>query len=286
MQTGIATTSGEWFCMIDADCRQISPRTLSVAMQYALDKRADMLSVLPTLEMKGFWENVVQPVCGGVMMIWFHPDKVNNPRKPHAYANGAFMLMRRSAYQAVGTHEAVKDRLNEDMHMAALLKGQGLRLVVTRSSGLFMSRMYTSLKGIIRGWSRIFFGTFGTLRRLTISLLVLIIMGLLPYLAAALGLAMWAPAPGTAGGGSGISSPLSIAADNPWFLCGLMGLLAVTLQLSVMYRFYKLIGSNHKMFWSYPIGCAVAAYAVCISLMKLRKGARIVWRSTSYDKPA
>ena len=49
MQTGIATTCGEWICMIDADCRQVSRRTLSVAMQYALDSSADLLSVLPRL---------------------------------------------------------------------------------------------------------------------------------------------------------------------------------------------------------------------------------------------
>jgi len=65
MQHGIATTDGQWVCMIDADCRQTSRRTLSAAVQYALDSGADMLSVLPVLEMKGFWENVVQPVCGG-----------------------------------------------------------------------------------------------------------------------------------------------------------------------------------------------------------------------------
>ena len=65
--------------MTDADCRQTSTRTLSVSVQYALDEGADMLSVLPRLEMLSFWERVVQPVCGGVMMIWYHPDKVNDP---------------------------------------------------------------------------------------------------------------------------------------------------------------------------------------------------------------
>jgi len=267
MQTGIATTDSEWICMIDADCRQTSRRTLSAAMQYAMDTGADLLSVLPTLEMRGFWENVVQPVCGGVMMIWFNPDKVNNPQKPNAYANGAFMLMRRSAYRRIGTHEAVKDQVNEDMHMAALTKRAGLRLRVVRNRGLYLVRMYTSLRQIIGGWGRIFYGTFGTLRRLSISLTVLAVMGLLPYAAAAAGFC------------------LAWAGGRPagwWLGCGVAGAAGAAMQISVIYRFYKLIGARRELAWTYPLGCAMAMVAAFVAISKLRKGATVTWRGTSY----
>ncbi len=267
MQTGIATTDGEWICMIDADCRQVSRRTLSVAMQYAQDSDADLLSVLPRLEMKTWWENVVQPVCSGVMMIWFPPEKVNDPDAPNAYANGAFMLIRRSAYEAIGTHEAVKDRLNEDMHMAQLIKQANLHLRVIRSENLYIVRMYTSFTQIIRGWSRIFYGTFGTLKRLAVSLAVVVTMGLLPYLAAGIGLAGW-----TCG-----AEPAW-----PWRMLSIAGLTAVALQLSVIYRFYKLVDARRDLFWTYPIGCAVAIWTLIISLTKLG-GAKVVWKSTGYD---
>ncbi len=56
------------------------------------------------------------------MMIWFNPAKVNDPAKSNAYANGAFMLIRRDAYEKIGGHAAVRQCLNEDMHMAALVK--------------------------------------------------------------------------------------------------------------------------------------------------------------------
>ena len=160
MQTGIAGARGEWLCMIDADCRQISRRTLSVAMQHAMDTRADFLSVLPRHELIGFWEHVGQLVGTGVLMVWFRPDRVNDPQKPQAYANGAFMLMSRRAYETIGTHEAVRDYLDEDMQMAARAKRAGLRLRVVRSRGLELVRMYTSLREILRGWSRIFLGAF------------------------------------------------------------------------------------------------------------------------------
>jgi chlorobactene glucosyltransferase len=279
MQCGIASSKSDYICMIDADCRQTSPRTLSVAMRYASDKGADLLSILPVMEMPTFWESIIQPVCSGVMMIWFHPDAVNSPTKPQAYANGAFMLMKRSAYEQIGTHEAVKDRVNEDMHMAALVKSNGLRLLVVRGKGLYVTRMYDGLSSTIRGWSRIFFGTFGTLKRLTASLAALLILGLLPYLAVAAGFAFWTHT----GRLPWVTGPPWAA--NWWLACGLTGAAACVLQLSVIYRFFKLVGSKASLAWSYPVGCLVTIYVLILSLSKLRKGASIVWRSTSYAKP-
>ncbi len=271
MQQGIATTDGEWICMIDADCTQTSPRTLSTALQYAIDTDADLLSVLPTLEMHGFWENVIQPVCSGVMMIYFTPEKVNNPKKSNAYANGAFMLIKRSVYEQIGTHEVVKGEVNEDMHMAAILKQAGLNLRVTRNDGLYKVRMYTSLGAIIRGWSRIFYGTFGTLRRLCTALAVLLMVSLSPYIFTALGF-------GLSGGDS--------AAAGWWKACGIAGATAVIIQLSVIYRFYALLNVRKRLFFTYPLGSLIASYAVIVALLKLRKGAKVTWRGTSYTSGA
>jgi len=271
MHVGLAEAGGEWICMIDADCRQTSRRSLRSAVAYALDARADLLSVLPNLEMKGFWENAVQPVCGGVLMIWFAPGRVNDPHHATAYANGAFMLIRRSAYDAIGGHEAVKDRVNEDMHMAARVKQAGLRLCVVRNQGLYLVRMYTSLGAIVRGWSRIFYGTFGTLGRLSLSVGLLTAMGLLPYATAALGLAALAAGAAPAG--------VTLA------LAG-VGTGAVAMQLSVIYRFYRLIGARAAMAWTYPLGCAVALAALVAAVTKLRHGAHITWRNTTYTHQA
>jgi len=267
MQQGIKLARGEWLCMIDADCRQNSPRTLSVAMQYARDTQADLLSILPNQQLEGFWEQVVQPVCSGVMMIWFRPDKVNDPSKPNAYANGAFMLMKRSVYEAIGTHEAVKDKVNEDMHMARLTKQAGFNLQVVRGWGLYTVRMYDKLGAMLRGWGRIFFGTFGTARRLIVSLIVLVTMGILPYAAAIAGLATAAAGLGPVGW---------------WRACGYAGLVAIAMQISVAVRFYPMVGAKGRYGLTYPLGCCIAIAAVVEAISKLRRGARIVWRGTAY----
>jgi hypothetical protein len=175
--------------------------------------------------------------------------------------------MRRSAWLAAGTHAAVKDQVNEDIHLAERVKAAGLNLRVVRNRGLYLVRMYTSLPGIVRGWGRIFYGTFGTPRRLGISLAVLVIMGLCPYLAAAVGLGgVW----------------WNLQPRGLLLACGLVGLAAAAAQISVIFRFYGLIGARRRLAWTYPLGCLVAAAALLVAMTKLRKGAQVTWRNTTY----
>ncbi|NQU75041.1 MAG: glycosyltransferase [Planctomycetes bacterium] len=265
MWLGAAQVTGQWLCMIDADCRQVSQRTLSVAVRHAMDHEVDLLSVLPKLEMKGFWENVIQPICSGVLLVWYPLEKVNSPRHSRAYANGAFMLFRRSAYLAIGGHETVKDCLMEDMHLAWHTKQAGLCLRVVVGEGLYVVRMYTSLKQIVDGWCRIFHGTLGTKRRLRISLIAVVLMGLLPYAVAALAWPMWAVGFGTA-----------------WLAAALAGSAAVAMQQVVIARFYRLANARAGLCWTYPLGCLFAATALAKAYGKHRPGAKLLWRNTAY----
>ena len=93
MREGVSRSSGEWLCFTDADCVLESPRSLTVAMRYALETGADFISVLPSHEVHSIWERVIQPACSGVLLIWFNPVVVNNPNRKTAYTNGAFMLL-------------------------------------------------------------------------------------------------------------------------------------------------------------------------------------------------
>lgn len=182
MREGVNQAKGEWFCFGDADCRQTSRRTLSMAVRHAVENGIDFLSVLPRLETQSVWEKIIQPVCGAVMVFWFHPEKVNSPNLPNAYANGAFMLMSRKCYEAIGGHEAVRSQMNEDMQLAKLAKAHGQRLFVMQNDGLYTVRMYSRFREIWRGWSRIFYGCFETFRRLRITLAMLLTTNVFPYL--------------------------------------------------------------------------------------------------------
>lgn len=267
MREGVERSTGEWLCFTDADCVQVCRRSLAIAMRFALEKGSDFLSVLPAHETKGFWESVIQPACSGIMMIWFNPLRVNDPARRTAYANGAFMLMRRSCYEAIGGHEAVKTELNEDMHMARRAKEIGQRLRVVSNLDLYTVRMYDGFAKTRAGWSRIFYGCFGTLRRLVATAVMVSLVSLLPWAALAASI---------------VASFTDAWAAKPWRV--LFGASAVTCfaQMTVMLRFYRMNRLNPIFALAYPLGAAIGLWALGGAVRRLGGRSTTTWRGTTY----
>jgi glycosyltransferase involved in cell wall biosynthesis len=259
MHTGVQGAIGEYLCFTDADCRFHTPRLLRAAVRYAQRKQLDFFSVLPELEAHTFWERVVQPPAGAIMVFWFPPEKVNDPRSSRAYANGAFMLLRRAAYDKLGGHEQLRAVLNEDMHFARQAKRVGLRFAVLRGRGLYSVRMYVGLRQIWHGWSRIFYGCFGTWPRLIVSAIFLSVFSVSPWASLLI-----SPLAGRAGVGIAAAAAFAIVA-----------------QQTVLRRFYPLCGMPAAWALSYPLGAALCLGMTCNAMTRLA-GVRTRWRGTSY----
>ena len=275
MRMGIESAQGEWLLLSDADCRQTCDQTISATMGYALREKVDLLSVLPVLDTQTVWERIIQPVAGAVMVFWFNPVKVNDPASKAAYANGAFMLVRKDAYEKVGGHGAVRRQLNEDLHMAKLIKQQGLRLRVVQNDGLYLTRMYRNFHETWRGWSRIFYGCFGSVRRLLISTAFLLVMSLLPWFSLAIGWAAVAMADKSAvasGGGSG------------WTWLAYMSTLTIAAQMSVLTRFYKISKSHVRYVITWPIGATLCVGMLVSAIFKTLGLTGTAWRGRVYTE--
>src|SRR3989304_6671079 len=81
-------------------------------------------------------------------------ERVSDPEDPVAAANGEWLLVSRTAYDAVGGHEAVKEEMLEDVALARRLKRSGCRLHYARGGNLARSRRYLSLGEMWEGWSK------------------------------------------------------------------------------------------------------------------------------------
>ncbi len=259
LRVGLQHAQGELLAFTDADCTYDSTKLLQAAVAFARANDVEFLSVLPQLEASTLWERIIQPVAGAIMVFWFPPERVNNPRRATAYANGAFMLMTRRAYEAIGGHEYARATLNEDMHMARQAKRVGVRLRVIRGGGLYRVRMYTGFLQIWRGWSRIFYGCFGTFPRLAVSTLMLSVFSLSPYLSLLL-----APLAG--------ASAVAI---------GLAALFAIAGQQSVLMRFYALSGMPPGWALTYPVGSAICC-GMTVNAMRRLGRQTTTWRGTTY----
>ena len=93
--------------------------------------------------------------------IWFllalryHPARVNRARRERdVIANGQFILVPRTSYEAVGTHAAVRGEVAEDLALAQAFHRCGRRIHFAFAERLMETRMYRSLREIVEGWSK------------------------------------------------------------------------------------------------------------------------------------
>jgi glycosyltransferase involved in cell wall biosynthesis len=147
---------GDWLWFLDADTRH-APEGLAVMMEFGHAHDAELVSLLPELRCESFWEHVAQPLGGIVLMQSFPLHLVHRLRSGPAFANGQYILVRRTTYDAAGGHEAVRDRFVEDIALARRVKDLGVPIRVGLVRDLVTCRMYASLGQLIRGWSRILY---------------------------------------------------------------------------------------------------------------------------------
>jgi chlorobactene glucosyltransferase len=149
---------GEWLCFVDADTF-LSPNALSACYAKAIETRADMFTIMTFQILGSFWEKVVMPIVMTALSVGFSPRKVNDPHRRDAIANGQFILIKRSVYDAIGGHASVRDKIAEDKVIAEQVKWNGYRLVVANGNSVARTRMYTSLPEMWEGWTKnIFLG--------------------------------------------------------------------------------------------------------------------------------
>lgn len=151
---------GELLLFTDADTIH-SPQTLSAAVAEMERSKADLLTMIPQQVMAGFWEKLILPMLYFSSMCFLPFPLVGATRSPKlAMANGQFMLFKRSAYEAIGGHDAVRTALVEDVWLSRLIKKHGYRLSVVDGKDVLSCRMYTSFSGIWEGFSKNLFPGF------------------------------------------------------------------------------------------------------------------------------
>ncbi len=256
---------GQWLWFLDADTAH-APEFLGVMLEYARSQKAALVSLLPELRCETFWEQVLQPLGGIVLMQSFPLHRVNDDRSKLAFANGQSILVDRQAYTAAGGHAAVRDRFVEDIGLACNVKALGLPIRTVLVRNLVTCRMYASLGQQIRGWSRILYDALDRKAwRLAARLLDPIIFCQSGHVALLVGLVLLLV---------GYPGPF------PHWLIGL-----ALLHHVLMYPVFRLVyessvpGSRYVA-W-FPVGNLVIDFILLRSIWMCLTG-RVTWRGTSY----
>jgi len=254
LQRGSEIASGEWLLFTDADV-SFRPDALSRAIQLAKKAEADHLVIFPTLITESWGERMMLAFLSlafTLRRLW----KVSDAKARHDFIGvGAFNMVRRSAFDALGGMRPLRMEVVEDMKLGKLIKKHGLKQVAAFGDGLLTIHWARGAWGIVRNLRKNTFAFLGFNWLLTL----LAIVGLcLVHLGLYMGIIF---APG-------------------WSKIGFaIGLLSLALFYVGIHRHLKI---SPIYFFLHPLSTLMMCLALAQSAYFTLKNGGIEWRGTRY----
>lgn len=263
-QGAAAAGATDWLCFIDADTSSETV-LLKTATREAIRRDLGLLSLSPFQDLVGVWERLIMPA--GFFLLAFTQDlrAANDPHTMNVHANGQFLLIRKSAYDAAGGFAAVATKIAEDSALARAVKAAGYRVALLGTDGLIRTRMYSEFPALWEG-----------LARQASELLGSSVMSLL-WAAGALVLGWAAPA-------LPVCAALAVARQGPalvpilalsFSLAGSLALLGTHIGAAKYFRIPIIYGILFPL--SYTLGAGVLFTAA----VERRRG-RVKWKGRAY----
>jgi hopene-associated glycosyltransferase HpnB len=186
------TQNPQLLLFTDADIRY-HPQAVRQAVRLLHAGPYDVVSMFPQLEFSCLSEQIGLTGLVTLLALGYPAGQVNDPKSTQALAAGGFILVRRPAYDAVGGHAAVKDKIIEDLNLARILKSSGARLHIRLTRDLITTRMYEDFPDMWEGLAKnAYAGMEYQMRKFVVGGLVGLIVAVLPpvYFVASLAIAL------------------------------------------------------------------------------------------------
>ena len=182
MWTAGEQATGDWLLFTDADVL-FKPDSLRRVITYAESEKADHTVLFPQMIMKQPGEKMMIAFFQTLFMFGHRPWKVADPRTKDHIGVGAFNLVRRSAYQAVGTYKALRMEVLDDMKLGKVIKAAGFRQRNVFGADLISIRWAKGAMGVVRNLTKNFFAvlSFEWLRTI-LSAIALAFLNLGPFI--------------------------------------------------------------------------------------------------------
>lgn len=254
MWTGAKHSSGEWLLFTDADVLFRSD-SLSRALFYAESERADHVVLFPRMVMHSVGETMMVAFFQTLFVFGHRPWKVADPKAKDHMGVGAFNLVRCSAYEAIGTYEALRFEVVDDMKLGKLIKNAGFAQRNVFGENLLSLRWVKGTMGMVNNLTKNSFAimSFQWPRALATAF-VMAFLNIWPFLG--VGLAHgWARLP------------------YAFALLGIFGIYVGMSRKSDVPFYYVLL---------HPVSSAMFVYIMLRSMSLTLAQRGIVWRGTFY----
>jgi hypothetical protein len=253
LHAGAARATGTVLLFVDGDV--VVERTAVSRAVAELESGADHVTVAPQMDLPS---RLLQAVAvyfltWGViaLRIW----RVNDPRSSASVGVGAFNMVRRSAYDAVGGHTRIAMRPDDDLMLGKVLRRSGARQRVLFGVGLVGVEWYRTLREATDGLRKNAFAALHYSVALALAALVLILgVGVWPFVAV-------------------------------WITAGAARLLYLVAALALMAG-YALTAREQRMpLWLtllYPVAGIIQIGMVALAVTRTVAAGGIEWRGTFY----
>lgn len=251
---GSCGARGELLLFTDGDII-MEETVLARAVSRLKNEGLDHLALTPRMTMPG----TLLPILGLTFIFFFglftRPWRAADPHSPCHIGIGAFNLLRRSVYQAVGGHQTIALRPDDDLKLGKIIKKGGFRQNVAYAPEFLAVEWYATLDEAIHGLEKnAFAGCDYRVGMVVGGVAVQLLFGLWPYLA------------------------LLVTEGAVWGL----NLLIVLLLTALLMRGAALHGERWRFAWGFPLGLCLFSWILLRTMtLNLYQGG-IVWRGTFY----
>jgi glycosyltransferase involved in cell wall biosynthesis len=254
MWTAANQASGDWLLFTDADVL-FKPDSVRRALAYAEAEAADHVVLFPRMIMKRPGEYMMIAFFQTMFMFGHRPWKVADPSTDDHMGVGAFNLVRRRVYEAVGTYQALRMEVLDDMKLGKVVKNAGFSQRNVFGGDLISIRWARGAFGIVNNLTKNFFAVLSFQSwRTIVSALGLAFLNFGPFLGIWLGHG-WARLP---------------------YAIALTSLFAIYIGISwrsAVPVYYFLL---------HPVSTAMFIYTLLRSMVLTLWNDGIVWRGTKY----
>ena len=156
MWTAANLATGDWLLFTDADVL-FKPDSVRRALTYAESVPADHVVLFPQMIMKRPGEYMMIAFFQTMFMFGHRPWKVADPSTDDHMGVGAFNLVRRRVYEAVGTYEALRMEVLDDMKLGKVVKNAGFAQRNVFGGDLISIRWAKGAMGVVNNLTKNFF---------------------------------------------------------------------------------------------------------------------------------
>jgi len=156
MWTAGQQATGDWLLFTDADVL-FRPDSIRRAIAYGEAEKADHVVVFPRILMHGPGERMMIAFFQTLFTFGHRPWKVADPKTKDHMGVGAFNMVRRTAYEAVGTYRALRMEVLDDMKLGKVIKNAGFAQRNVFGQDLISIRWAKGAFGVIDNLTKNFF---------------------------------------------------------------------------------------------------------------------------------